>query len=199
MNETGLSPKAADVLQNIQTLGTSFIQSEEQIGYLIQGLLKTNDNSFNTVMPIIQEDKKLCIDISKRMSEITENLIRSNNQLSEKAIESYKGGMEAIERFMENPTDPSVTIKDCFIELRFYAQKIEDERKMVSQNEMELHKREQELKEKVLKHSESNRNAAIKQGDSYRKAAIWTAVGETALIVLDAVAKAIISSNNNKR
>ena len=168
-NPMKLTQEELKTLSEVQTKGTTGIISNEQIDWLIQGMLKSSESAFTRVVDVVQKDTKLCSSISSRMNDIVESIITSNNELTKMEVHTYQMSMDAIGQFMKNPTDSSVTIKDCFVELRHYAQKIETAVQRNAQDNNEMHKRVQEINQKTIDRSKENKNAIF-----------WGALGEAA-------------------
>ena len=159
-NPLDLTQAESAVLQDVMKNGTQKI-SNEQIGLLIQGMIKSSESAFNSVVDVVQKDTKLCSTISSQMNEVAEKIISSNHELTKIQIEAYKMCMDSITQFIRHPTDPDIKIKDCFIELRHYASKMESAVQRNVQENKEAHRRAQEMNQKVLERNKTDRNAII--------------------------------------
>lgn len=156
-----LSKEESQLLQTIQTEGTKCVNTNEQIEVLIQALLKAGSGTFNQVMDVVQKDIKLSEAIAKRLGSVNESIIASNNELTKMEIATYQGNIDAVKKFLENPTDPSVTAKDCFEEMRYYAQEIKEAREKDRQDKDMAYNRAKEANDRTLRKSDTGKGAIV--------------------------------------
>lgn len=123
-NALSLTPDQNDIINLVCTRGTKGIKTPDQVDVLIEAMLRVGVQTYNTVVAVINEDKKLCETIAKRMHTLADKVIVANNAIAQEIIDTCKANCESIRKFMENPSSSDVSIAECFTALREYTDKM---------------------------------------------------------------------------
>ena len=159
--ETSLTKAEQMILDGIQTDGTAGIESPEQIDLLIQGILKASELTYNSVIGAVKEDRLLCKAISKRMSELAEAVVEGNNVALQSVLDTYKANSEAIRQFMLDPTSSEMSISECFVQLRYFADAMYDLQNETKIANQKVTERAANTNEMILDRSKRDRDIVI--------------------------------------
>lgn len=152
-------PLEADIISDYLQNGSGAL-SEQEIERLVQATIIAPLTLFNKIVDKASQDEKIRSEIFSRLSKSVNQALLSNDDLARQALavdkEAFDLTKQAIDKLIEDGQISSDECRRCFIDLKFYTDRINETVKRSQDFNMDIITRFQDEEEKIVQKSGSS-------------------------------------------
>lgn len=152
-------PMEADIISDYLQNGSD-TYSEKDIERLVQATVIAPLTLFNKIVDKASQDEKIRSEIYSRLSKSVSQALESNVELAKQSIavdkEAFDLTKQAIDKLIEDGQISSDECRRCFIDLRFYSDRINETVRRSQDFNMDIITRYQDEEEEVVRKSGSS-------------------------------------------